>query len=190
MGKSSIFLSLSVAVLYAIGLLMVFNTTAAEIIDRSLDANTHAVLYKQIGFSFVGVLLGLAVYGLGYERLLRWSVPLLIAVGFLLVLVYIPGIGQKVNGARRWLSVFGFSFQPSECAKLAVPAVFIRWLCLQKEEIDFRSFLRILAWLSVPLALILFSRIMVRRRSFCFLCSFCFCWGKCGRSTGRGLWRR
>lgn len=155
MSKSAIVLLISVALLYAIGLLMVFNTTAAEIIDRSLDANTHAVLYKQIAFGAVGILLGIACYRIGFERLLQWSAPILIGVCLLLVLVYVPGVGQKINGARRWLGVFGFSFQPSECAKVAIPVVFIQWVLTQREEIDFRSFAKVLSCLAVPLALIL-----------------------------------
>ena len=38
----------------------------------------------------------------------------------LLVLVISPGVGVYVNGSRRWLSLGGLSFQPSELAKLAV----------------------------------------------------------------------
>ncbi len=40
--------------------------------------------------------------------------------GVLLVLVIIPGVGVYLNGSRRWLSVAGMSFQPSELAKMAV----------------------------------------------------------------------
>ena len=38
----------------------------------------------------------------------------------LLILVIIPGVGVYVNGSRRWLSVAGMSFQPSELAKIAI----------------------------------------------------------------------
>lgn len=38
----------------------------------------------------------------------------------LLTLVIIPGVGVYINGSRRWLSVAGVSFQPSELAKFAV----------------------------------------------------------------------
>ena len=44
----------------------------------------------------------------------------LILSAVLLVLVIIPGIGVYINGSRRWLSLGGLSFQPSELAKFAI----------------------------------------------------------------------
>ncbi len=38
---------------------------------------------------------------------------------FSLLVVLVPGIGTEVNGARRWIIVAGFSYSPSELAKLA-----------------------------------------------------------------------
>jgi cell division protein FtsW len=155
MSRSALWLIISVALLFSMGLLMVFNTTSAEIIDRSLDVNTHAALLKQILYGVVGLFLGIALYSWGYESLLRWSVPLLIFTTVLLVLVFIPGVGQSLNGARRWLNIFGYSFQPSECVKILIPAVYIRWYLSQKEEITLKGFLQILAWLLIPIGLIL-----------------------------------
>jgi cell division protein FtsW len=37
----------------------------------------------------------------------------------LTALVFVPGLGYEANGARRWLDVFGFSFQPAELLKIA-----------------------------------------------------------------------
>ncbi len=133
---------------------MVFNTTAAEIIDRSLDMNLRSAMYKQFGYACVGLVLGTVAYQIGHERLLKWSIPLLAGVSLLLILVFIPGIGQTINGARRWLNVFGFSFQPSECAKVLIPAVFIQWVLKQEKPIEFKPFLKTLLWLAVPTGLI------------------------------------
>jgi cell division protein FtsW len=153
--RSSIALIISVALLISLGLLMVFNTTAAEIIDRSLDTSIHASLIKQMVHGLFGIILGVIGYRLGYERLLRWSPYLLLGVTILLASLFIPGVAQKINGARRWINVFGFSFQPSEFAKILLPAVFIQWHLSSKAEPTFLPFFKILGWLTIPLALIL-----------------------------------
>ncbi len=54
-----------------------------------------------------------------YHRLQKISPGILLIVVFFLVLVLIPGIGTKLLGARRWINLLGFSFQPAEAAKLA-----------------------------------------------------------------------
>lgn len=155
MNRASLWLIISVALLFSIGLLMVFNTTSAEIIDRSLDADTHGALLKQIGYGCFGIFCGSVAMKWGYESIIRWSVPLLIAGSCLLALLFIPGIGTTINGARRWLMIFGVSFQPSECIKILIPAVYIHWFLKQEKPIALIPFLKILGWLSIPIGLIL-----------------------------------
>ncbi|PIS03371.1 MAG: cell division protein FtsW [Chlamydiae bacterium CG10_big_fil_rev_8_21_14_0_10_42_34] len=157
MSRAAVWLIVSAAILFSVGAAMVFNTTAAEIIDRSLETSTHAALLKQIAYSLVGICGGIFVYRWGYANLIRYSFPFLIAATFLLSLVFVPGIGQSINGARRWLGIFGLSFQPSECVKILIPAAFIYWYLKQEKPIALAPFLRILTWLSIPIALILFE---------------------------------
>jgi cell division protein FtsW len=157
MSRAALWLIVSAAILFSVGAAMVFNTTAAEIIDRSLATSTHAALLKQILYSLVGICGGIFVYRWGYENLIRYSIPLLIFGTFLLILVFVPGIGQSINGARRWLGFFGFSFQPSECIKILIPTTFIYWYLKQEKPISLAPFLKILTWLSLPIALILFE---------------------------------
>ena len=45
----------------------------------------------------------------------------------LLALVYIPPVGKIINGSRRWIGVFGFTFQPSELAKFATIDLMAWW---------------------------------------------------------------
>lgn len=66
----------------------------------------------------VGIGLGLVWMGLG--SVARWKLAghsLVIAVLLLLAVLL---FGVEVNGAKRWLSIMGYSFQPLEFAKLAV----------------------------------------------------------------------
>jgi cell division protein FtsW len=152
--RASLFLIIPVAILFSFGLLMIFNTTAAEIIDRSLKTDTHAVLLKQSLYGILGIVLGYPLYRWGYEALLRYSNLGLILTTVLLILLFVPGIGQTINGARRWIGVFGLTFQPSECVKLLVPAVYIHWAS-RNPEITGKSFYKMIALLILPLGLIL-----------------------------------
>ena len=60
-----------------------------------------------------------------YRTLQRWVVPFYFGVIVALTLVLF--IGKEVNGARRWLSIAGVGFQPSEFAKLAIILALASW---------------------------------------------------------------
>ncbi|MGE3313703.1 MAG: putative lipid II flippase FtsW [Planctomycetaceae bacterium] len=53
----------------------------------------------------------------------------------LLLLVLIPGVGTRVNGAQRWFRYGGLSLQPSELTKIALPLFMARQLCLRRTEL-------------------------------------------------------
>jgi len=53
-----------------------------------------------------------------WRRIAPWA---FFGTCLLLVLVLIPGIGARVNGARRWFRLGGLSLQPSELMKLVLP---------------------------------------------------------------------
>lgn len=152
--KTSLALIVSISLLFCLGLLMVFNTTAAEVIDRSLNMSTHAALGKQALYGAVGVAAGMCVYRIGYINILKWSGPLLVLVSILLVAVFIPSVGQTINGARRWIGIAGITFQPSEAAKILLPLWFIQWMVKQRELTELKPFLKALAVLAIPLLLI------------------------------------
>ncbi len=157
MNRASLGLIIPVSLLFAVGLLMVFNTTAAEILDRSLDVSMHSALLKQFSYGVVGLIVGILVYYYGYQAILKHSLPLLIATTLLLVLVFVPSIGQTINGARRWIGFAGYTFQPSECAKILIPLCYIRWTLAQTKPMALRPFGKTLLLLLIPATLILFE---------------------------------
>jgi len=71
----------------------------------------------------------------------------------MLIMVLIPGIGARINGAQRWLRIAGFSLQPSELGRLILPMVAANQILkLQQQETPgISSIPRIL----LPLALVL-----------------------------------
>ena len=134
---------------------MIFDTTSAEVLDRFLDRSTHHALIKQILYAVVGGIGAVAVGFIGYQNLIKLSGPLLITFTCLLILVFLPGIGQQINGAHRWINLFGNSFQPSEFVKFLIPLYYIHVISTRKEMLDLRSFLQLLVKLSIPIGLIL-----------------------------------
>jgi len=75
---------------------------------------------KQAAFASAGFALAVPAALLGPRRWLKLAAPLFLTALVLLGLVMVPGLGQSAKGAQRWLSLGGFSFQPSEFAKLAL----------------------------------------------------------------------
>src|ERR1700710_2022851 len=77
----------------------------------------------------------------------------------LLVLVLVPGIGNLVNGSRKWFVIAGFSMQPSELAKIAFAIWGAHLLAARRME---RASLRQLLVPLVPAALIALGLIMIQ----------------------------
>lgn len=149
-------LLLCVSMIFAIGLIMIFSTTSADILDQGLGLNTHQALLKQISYACIGLLLGAGVYLIGYRKILELSPYLLGIFTLLLLIVLIPGVGREVNGSRRWIGIAGFSFQPSEFVKYIVPAFFIqRFLPFEGKSIDLKSFIQVVVIACIPILLIL-----------------------------------
>ncbi len=142
-------------VIFALGLVMVFGTSSAEVMDRGLNQSTYQALIRQLAHGTLGILLGVGIWMLGYKHLLRLAPFLLVLSALLLLLVLIPGVGKTVNGSKRWISIAGMTLQPSEFAKLTCP-LFVVYMVLQKPIVrtDIKQFLRYMSPLCVPLALV------------------------------------
>jgi cell division protein FtsW len=145
-----------VTLIFALGLMMVFNTSSAEILDRSLDRNVHQAFFRQIVFATVGGLLAILLWRIGYQPALRFSPWLLLLASGLLILVFVPGIGKVRNGAHRWVGLGGFTIQPSEFVKYLVPMAYIDWFLSQKQtQISFFLFCKSVACLTLPMLLVM-----------------------------------
>ncbi|MCC5831562.1 MAG: putative lipid II flippase FtsW [Chlamydiales bacterium] len=142
--------------IFALGLMMVFNTSSAEILDRSLNKSIHQALLRQITFGIVGVTFSIMVWRVGYTHILRLSPYLLLFSALLLLLVFAPGVGKARNGAHRWVGIGNFTIQPSEFVKYLIPMVYIEWIVRRyKHQVSLLTFCKIVALLSIPMLLVM-----------------------------------
>ncbi len=90
------------------------------------ETNTLQFLFKSqlIWFSIGFVFLFLMTL-FDYHWLETWAYPFYFFSLILLVLVFV--FGRSVAGQQNWISIFGFSFQPSEIAKLALIIVLAKY---------------------------------------------------------------
>ena len=94
------------------------------VILYSAGGHDISVIYSQIIRLCMAFLMMLLIAQLPPAQLERWSLSIyLIGILLLLLVLFAGTIGK---GAQRWLEIGGFSFQPSEIMKLAVPMV-IAW---------------------------------------------------------------
>jgi cell division protein FtsW len=114
-------LAWSAALLFAIGLVMVYSASIAM-----AEATAHTgyrawyFLVRHALFLGAGAVAGFVVFQVPMKAWTRLAPWLFVAGAALLVAVLVPGIGKSVNGSRRWLSLVVVNLQPSEFMKLAV----------------------------------------------------------------------
>jgi len=107
-----------VTTLVAFGVLMTYSSSVRYAED--VFSNSFHFFYREFLWIVIGTISAVVIYKIHYQFLQKLSAWILLACIFLLVLVFVPGIGHKANNAWRWIKVAGFTFQPSEFAKLAI----------------------------------------------------------------------
>ncbi len=130
---------LSVVALAAIGILMVFSSSAMQAYVRRDD--TLAIVGPQILWGAVGIVVMLATMRLDYRWLRLVSVPGYAIAVALLILVFVPGLNRVIGGSARWLVIGPLpAVHPAEIAKLALVVYLAHWLAGRGRRIGgFRS---------------------------------------------------
>ena len=122
-GVDPVFLGL-VMVLLIMGLVMLWSASSAQSeYDSGYTVSTR-YLQKQAICAVLGLGCMWAFSRIDASVWLRFSGHIYITAIALLLLVLVAG--QSVNGARRWISIAGIQFQPSEIAKFAMIVMIAR----------------------------------------------------------------
>ncbi|HET6560361.1 MAG TPA: FtsW/RodA/SpoVE family cell cycle protein [Marmoricola sp.] len=117
-----------VVALNGLGLAMIYR------IDLALETDRSA---KQLLWTTLGVVLFAAVLLLlrDHRRLQAFTYTFGLGAIVLLLLPLVPGLGVQINGARIWIGIGGFSFQPGEVAKVALVVAFAGYLVLHRDAL-------------------------------------------------------
>jgi len=94
------------------------------------DTGWEAYSVRQLVWSAIAIVLATLVLALVRNHLTLYRYTFIAGLGalVLLLLPMLPLIGQEINGARVWISVAGFSFQPGEVAKILLAIFFAGYL--------------------------------------------------------------
>ena len=116
-------LLLLLIVLSLAGTLMIFSASTAYAQTRFGDA--YYFVKRQTLWLTLGIITMLAVSRIPALRFSKYALPIFICSLVLLALV--PLLGSEAGGARRWLALGPFTFQPSELSKTALILMLSRY---------------------------------------------------------------
>lgn len=88
-----------------------------------------------IGGGLFGMFILSRIY---YRTWRRFAFYIFVLAVLMSLLVFVPGLGLEHGGAKRWIDIAGFSFQPAEFLKIAFVIYMATWFSsLRKDATDF-----------------------------------------------------
>lgn len=143
-----------ISILAIAGTIMIISSSSAYAYYY-LNGDTYHFLRKQIVWLLLGAIVLVIALKINIMTLKKYSFLIYLVSVALLVLVLVPNIGQKYNDARRWYSLAGFSFQPSELFKISLIIFLSSRLSWEKHQPNtFMKFLGYFMFIVSPIALI------------------------------------
>ncbi len=124
-----------VIALVVIGVVM-FTSASLGILARN-EAKFYSVMFAQLVYGLLGGLVALYIgLRIPYKFWRQYSLILFVISILLTALVFVPSLGSLHGGARRWIDIFGISFQPVEFLKISFIIYFAAWLSWSKGKIS------------------------------------------------------
>lgn len=131
--KPDLVLLVSIFLITFLGFLILAGVSMT--ISQKYFGNSFHFLIHQILFGLLpGLILGFVAYKIDLKIIRKYALILVVVAILLMVLIFIPQLGSSSGGARRWISLFGLNFQPSEFLKLAFIIYLAAWLSKRKKE--------------------------------------------------------
>ncbi len=148
-----LWLFIAVTILMAIGICMVFSSS--YVMAYKWYGDSYFFLKRQILYAIIGLIIFFFAIYIDYHYYKKVALPILVLSIILLSLVFIPEIGRSAGGARRWVKIGFFSFQPSEIAKFAL-ILYMAESLTRKHSEEIKTFIKgILPFLIILLTIFL-----------------------------------
>ncbi len=142
-------------ILGVISLIVVYSATSALAVSK-YDGNTGRVVMKHLGMLLFGFLMMVLGSRINYKRYAK--IALLLMIPCLALLLYTLVFGRNINDASRSINLGGFSFQPSEMAKIILITYLARQIIMMEGSVyKFKDFLIKLAAPILLTAALIFS---------------------------------
>lgn len=126
------------------GLLIIYDASSF-VAFRDFSDKYHYVK-DQIFWIILGVFFLGFFSRFDYHRFYNLAIPIIITAITLLILVFVPGVGVKLLGARRWIDLQFTLLQPSEFVKLGLSIYLAAWFS-NKEKGRLWAFLTLLGFI-------------------------------------------
>jgi len=137
---------LTIPILFSLlGLFFIFEASAVK--SFNLYGDSFHYLKLQFFWMILGVLVMFFLSFFDYHRFYYLAFFLMFLTIFFLILVLISSFGYHAGGARRWLDIGFFNFQPTELAKFSLIIYLSSWF-IYKERKRFFSFLILIGFLT------------------------------------------
>ena len=150
-------------ILIGIGLVMVYSSSIALAEASKKYGNfSEYFLIRQTLFICISLVAGFITFLIPIRSWQKVSPYLFLFGPLLLIIVLIPGLGHKVNGSRRWLSLIVFNLQPSEFMKLFVAMYASDYVLRKSKEIG--TFLK--GFLPMATAIIVVGLLLIKEPDF------------------------
>jgi cell division protein FtsW len=121
-------------ILISIGVIMSYSASAIIAMEKFGD---HLFFLKrQLVWVAIGSVCMVSVMLMDYENLKKATLPLFAISVFMLILLLFPVFSKEVGGARRWLVLGPFVFQPSELAKVSLILYMAHTLSRKVNKLD------------------------------------------------------
>jgi cell division protein FtsW len=115
---------------------LIFFTSASLGVLAVNPSEFKGILFSQYVLGFLGGLFAMFIaYKIPYKFFRKYALILFIITLVLTALTLVPKLGVMYGGGRRWLSLFGFSFQPVELLKIGFIVYFASWLSFVKTKV-------------------------------------------------------